>query len=164
MGAGAAIVHVHVRDPATGAAAYDVDLFKEASDRIRQSSVDVILNLTCGGNARFVPDPEDETRRAWHDGGAARESICANIEECRPDIASLDGTTSNQGDGGDEYVYLNTPMWPSPLATAAQITLASRHDRQRRQACGERPPGHRGCSDGNGTWRVSAKPTPSGAA
>ncbi|RWD77524.1 MAG: 3-keto-5-aminohexanoate cleavage protein, partial [Mesorhizobium sp.] len=107
--AGAAIVHVHVRDPATGAASYDVDLFKEASDRIRQSAVDVILNLTCGGNARFVPDPEDESRAALGTTVAPPEIRYAHIEACRPDIASLDVTTSNQGDGGDEYVYLNTP-------------------------------------------------------
>lgn len=107
--AGAAIVHVHVRDPATGAGSYDVDLFKEVSDRIRQSPVDVVLNLTCGGNARFVPDPQDESRAAPGTTVAPAEVRYAHIEACRPEICSLDVTTSNQGDGGDDYVYLNTP-------------------------------------------------------
>ena len=107
--AGAAIVHIHVRDPATGKAVYDPPLFREVSDRIRQAPVDVILNLTCGGLARFVPDPQDEARAGEGTTVAPPEVRYRHIEECLPDICSLDVTTSNQGDGAKDYVYLNTP-------------------------------------------------------
>ena len=106
--AGAAIVHVHVRDPDTGQGVYHPHLFKEVSDRIRQSPVDVVLNLTCGGLARFVPDPHDEAKAAPGTTVAPPEVRYRHIEECLPDICSLDVTTSNQGDGASEYVYLNT--------------------------------------------------------
>ncbi len=114
--AGAAIVHIHVRDPESGEASYDVALFEEVSDRIRQSSVDVVVNLTCGGNARFVPDPLDESRAAPGTTVALPEVRYAHIETCRPEIATLDVTTSNQSDGEDDYVYLNTPRTLRALA------------------------------------------------
>ena len=119
--AGAAIVHLHVRDPTTGAASYDVDLFWELTDRIRQSQVDVILNLTCGGNARFVPDPMDESRAVAGTTVAPAEVRCAHIIKCVPEIASLDVTTSNQNDGGDDYVYLNTPRTLRLLAEQFKV-------------------------------------------
>jgi len=106
--AGAAVVHVHVRDPGTSKAVYTPALFREVTDRIRQSSTDVVLNLTCGGNARFVPDPEDESRGGPGTTVAPPEVRYRHIEECLPDMCSLDLTTSNQGDGGNDYVYLNT--------------------------------------------------------
>ena len=106
--AGAAIVHVHVRDPDTGQGVYHPHLFREVSDRIRQSPVDVVLNLTCGGLARFVPDSQDEAKAALGTTVAPPEVRYRHIEECLPDICSLDVTTSNQSDGASEYVYLNT--------------------------------------------------------
>ncbi|RTZ77093.1 MAG: 3-keto-5-aminohexanoate cleavage protein, partial [SAR324 cluster bacterium] len=43
--AGAAIAHIHVRDPETGKGSRDPELFKEAVDRIRSSDTDVVINL-----------------------------------------------------------------------------------------------------------------------
>ena len=105
---GASVVHIHVRDPKTGEGVYETELFQETSDRIRQSSVDVILNLTCGGLARLVPDPKDESRAGPGTTVAPAEVRYRHVEVCMPDICSLDVTTSNQSDGGSEYVYLNT--------------------------------------------------------
>ena len=51
--AGAAIVHVHVRDPETGVPSRDLGLYREVTDRIRDSETDVILNLT-GGHAGML--------------------------------------------------------------------------------------------------------------
>lgn len=118
--AGAAIVHVHVRDPATGAASYDPHLFREVTDRLRSSGVDVILNLTCGGNARFVPDPVDESKAADGTTVAPPEVRFRHIEECLPDMCSLDVTTSNQSDGADDFVYLNTPRTLRAMARRFQ--------------------------------------------
>src|SRR5579871_2039946 len=60
--AGAAIVHIHVRDPATGVGSRDPGLFKEVVDRVRDSGAEVIINLTAGLGAFLLPDPHDESR------------------------------------------------------------------------------------------------------
>src|SRR5712672_2424740 len=57
--AGAAIVHVHVRDPQTTRPSMDLALYREVVDRIRASGTDVLINLTTGPGARFVPGDED---------------------------------------------------------------------------------------------------------
>ena len=52
-GAGAAVVHIHVRDPETGVGCRDPLLFREVVQRIRESGVDVVLNLTAGMGGDF---------------------------------------------------------------------------------------------------------------
>jgi uncharacterized protein (DUF849 family) len=106
--AGASIVHVHVRDPKTGATSRDPKLFRELVDRIRQSGEDVVLNVTCGGGALFLPDPENEGRALPESDIGSVENRVRHIRDCLPDICSLDVTTANQVDGDVEYVYLNT--------------------------------------------------------
>lgn len=106
--AGAAIAHVHVRDPETGRGCRRTPLFKEVCDRVRDSGVDVILNLTGGGGASFRPDPENEGRAAPGSDVASLDARMEHLELCRPEIASLDVNTSNQLDGANEFVYLNT--------------------------------------------------------
>lgn len=106
--AGASIVHIHVRDPKTGEGSRDPVLFKEVVDRIRQSGVDVVLNLTCGGGATFVPDPLDESRAGPGTDVASVAERTRHVQECLPEISSLDVTTGNQVEGKLEFVYLNT--------------------------------------------------------
>src|SRR5580698_4192039 len=57
--AGAAIVHLHVRDPVSGAPSRDSRLFREVVDRIRQVNKDVILNLTGGVGGDLMLGPAD---------------------------------------------------------------------------------------------------------
>ncbi len=57
--AGAAIVHIHVRDPETGAPSMELALYREVVERIRERNGDVILNLTTGAGGRFVPGEPD---------------------------------------------------------------------------------------------------------
>src|SRR3954453_6362009 len=57
--AGAAIVHIHVRDPKTTRPSMDPALYKEGVDRIRGSGSAVLITLTPGPGARFVPGDED---------------------------------------------------------------------------------------------------------
>jgi uncharacterized protein (DUF849 family) len=57
--AGAAIAHIHVRDPATGAPSMALALYREVVERIRASGVDVLINLTTGPGGRFVPSADD---------------------------------------------------------------------------------------------------------
>lgn len=105
--AGAAIVHIHTRDPETGIGNTDVKLFEEITDRIRQSPVDVVINLTCGGLAMFYPDPDDPVKAGPGTDVAPAHVRTEHIEACRPEICSLDVTTSNQVDSGKEVVYFN---------------------------------------------------------
>jgi uncharacterized protein (DUF849 family) len=106
--AGASVAHIHVRDPKTGAGSRDVALFKETVDRIRQRGTDIVLNLTAGLGAFFVPDPDDERRALPESDVIGAEERVRHLVECMPEIASLDVTTGNQVEGPLEFVYLNT--------------------------------------------------------
>lgn len=89
--AGAAVVHCHVRDPETGAPSRDVGMFREVTDRIRDSDTDVVLNLTAGmgGDIVFgdVENPMD-LNEAGTDMAGATERM-AHITECCPRFAPL---------------------------------------------------------------------------
>ena len=106
--AGAAIAHIHVRDPATGAAARNVEYYAEVVDRIRDSDTDVIINLTAGMGGDLVfgsveqplPPSEDGT-----DMAGATERL-AHVKELMPEICTLDCGTMNFGAG--DYVMTNT--------------------------------------------------------
>ncbi|OAJ56527.1 NADPH:quinone reductase [Paraburkholderia ginsengiterrae] len=106
--AGASVAHIHVRDPETGGGSRDPKLFKEVVDRVRQSGTDIVLNLTCGLGAFFLPDPEDEARGLPESDVIPVAERVRHLEECLPEIASLDITTGNQVEGKLEFVYLNT--------------------------------------------------------
>jgi len=106
--AGAAIVHLHVRNPETGEGSRDPRLFKEAVDRIRDAGSDVLINLTGGLGAFLMPDPADERKALPGSDVASVDERMEHLELCRPDLASLDITTGNQTEGPTEFVYLNT--------------------------------------------------------
>src|SRR5215468_3672615 len=57
--AGAAIVHIHVRDPKTTRPSMDLALYRETVERIRASGADVLINLTTGPGARFIPGADN---------------------------------------------------------------------------------------------------------
>ena len=107
--AGAAIVHCHVRDPQTGAPSRQPALYREVTDRIRASDVDVVLNLTAGMGGDIVfgsteaPFPVNE---AASDMIGATERI-AHIAACLPEICTLDCGTMNFAEA--DYVMTNTP-------------------------------------------------------
>lgn len=107
-GAGASVVHIHVRDPHTGKGSRDRAMFREVVDRVRSTGVDIVLNLTCGLGAYLLPDPEDETRPLPGSDVISAAERVRHIEENLPEICSLDLTTGNQVEGGEDYVYLNT--------------------------------------------------------
>ena len=52
--AGAAVVHIHVREPSTGKGSRKPEYFREVVERIRDSKVDVVLNLTTGMGGDLV--------------------------------------------------------------------------------------------------------------
>ena len=107
--AGAAVAHIHVRDPETGAPSRDVAHYREVVERVRESDTDVVLNLTAGmggdlvfGSAeRPLPLNEKET-----DMIGAEERL-AHVTELKPEICTLDCGTMNFALG--DYVMTNTP-------------------------------------------------------
>ena len=106
--AGAAVVHCHVRDPETGVPSRDPSLYRELTDRIRDSETDVILNLTTGmgGDMFFGPPSAPLPLQNETDMGSA-ESRMEPIADCLPEICTLDCGTMNFGEG--DYVMTNTP-------------------------------------------------------
>lgn len=106
--AGASVVHIHVRDPITGSNSRDPALFREVVERIRASGQDIVINLTCGHGALFFPDPLDESRGLPSSDVVSAAERMTHLEQCLPEIASLDITTGNQVEGQQEFVYLNT--------------------------------------------------------
>ena len=107
--AGAAIVHCHVRDPESGAPSRLRSLYREVTDRIRQSDTDMVLNLTAGMGGDLVFGPVDAPlplRDKATDMAGAAERV-AHIAECRPEICTLDCGTMNFAEA--DYVMTNTP-------------------------------------------------------
>jgi uncharacterized protein (DUF849 family) len=106
--AGAAIVHIHVRDPISGAPARHPDLYAEVVERIRDDGTDVVINLTAGMGGDLVlgsaerPLPLDE---AGTDLAGASERL-EHVKRLRPEICTLDCGTMNFGEG--DYVMTNT--------------------------------------------------------
>ncbi|MEB8389435.1 3-keto-5-aminohexanoate cleavage protein [Rhodobacteraceae bacterium KMM 6894] len=118
--AGASIVHLHVRDPETGKGCRNPALFQEVVERIRATGVDIVLNITCGAGAVFIPDPKDESRALPESDVACLADRVAHIEQLLPEIATIDVTTGNQIEGDLEYVYLNTTRTLRGLAKRFQ--------------------------------------------
>ncbi len=105
--AGAAVAHIHVRDPETGQGSRDPKLFKETVDRVRDSGTDVVINLTAGMGGDWVPDAENPAMPGPGTDMIAAEDRLIHVQECLPDICSLDCGTLNFGDG--DNIYISTP-------------------------------------------------------
>lgn len=106
--AGAAIVHCHVRDPETGAASRRVDLYREVTERIRESDTDVVINLTAGMGGDLVFGPPDAPlplKEAGTDMATAEERV-EHVAVCLPEICTLDCGTMNFAEA--DYVMTNT--------------------------------------------------------
>jgi uncharacterized protein (DUF849 family) len=106
--AGAAIVHCHVRDPETGKPSRRLEYYREVTDRIRASDVDVVLNLTCGmgGDIIFGDVENPMPVAAGTDMVGATERV-AHVAECLPEICTIDCGTMNFAEA--DYVMTNTP-------------------------------------------------------
>ncbi len=108
--AGAAVVHIHVRDPETGKGSRDPELFKETVDRIRSADVDVVINLTAGMGGDLVLGGA-ETPLPLNDAGtdmAGATERLVHVSNLLPEICTLDCGSMNFAAGGD-YVMTNTP-------------------------------------------------------
>ena len=106
--AGAAIAHIHVREPDSGKPSRRLELYREVVSRIRESNVDVIINLTTGmgGDLFLGPDEEPMNFSDNTDCVGIMERI-KHVEELLPEICSLDCGSFNYAEG--DYVYISTP-------------------------------------------------------
>jgi len=108
--AGAAVVHIHVRDPETGQGSRDVALYEAAVDQVRAADVDVVINLTAGMGGDLVlggPETPLPLDGPGTDMVGATERL-AHVAALRPEICTLDCGTMNFAAGGD-YVMAHTP-------------------------------------------------------
>ena len=112
--AGAAIVHIHVRNPQTTKPSMDNALYREVVERIRASGTDVLINLTTGPGARFSHDDADPTKPGPDSVLRSPEDRVRHVVELKPDICSLDMGSLNMGD----RVFVNTPKHLQAMAAA----------------------------------------------
>ena len=102
--AGAAVVHVHVRDPKTGLASRDPQLYREVVGRVRDSGTNVILNLTTGMGADWAPSEANPSVGTPESDIVGPMERIVHVDQLRPDICSLDVGSMNFGD----MVFVNT--------------------------------------------------------
>ncbi|MFQ3354478.1 MAG: hypothetical protein ACI8Y9_000207 [Paracoccaceae bacterium] len=106
--AGAAVVHCHVRDPETGAPSRKLEYYREVTERIRDSEVDVVLNLTAGmGGDMVFGGTENPLQLSNSTDMAGAEERVAHVADCLPEICTLDCGTMNFAEA--DYVMTNTP-------------------------------------------------------
>ncbi len=105
--AGAAIAHVHVRDPETGGISHDTEHFREVVERIRESDTDVVINLTAGGGGDLFLSDDDPTVAGSGTDIQTPEQRHEPVAELLPEICSLDCGSYNFADG----IYVDPAPW-----------------------------------------------------
>ncbi|CAN5693397.1 3-keto-5-aminohexanoate cleavage protein [soil metagenome] len=116
--AGAAVVHIHVRDPETGLPSMALELYEEVVKRIRDSGSDVLINLTTGAGARYRPDESDPTRASADSTMSSSARRVEHIVKLKPDICSLDVATMNF----PQYAFVNLPKQLEEMAEMIQAS------------------------------------------
>lgn len=118
--AGAAIAHIHVRDPDTGVPSRDLALYEEVVELVRQSGTDVVLNLTAGMGGDLTIGSVEQPLPLDPEGtdlaGATERLV--HVAKLLPEICTLDCGTMNFGEG--DYVMTNTPSMLCEMATQIQ--------------------------------------------
>jgi len=103
--AGAAIVHIHVREPDSGKPSMELGYYRDVVERIRAKNTQLILNITTGPGGRFVPSPDEPRIAAAGTTLMVPEKRVEHIAVLRPEICTIDLNTMNSG----KEVVINTP-------------------------------------------------------
>lgn len=103
--AGAAVVHIHVRNPETGAGSMEFKYYKEVVDRIRDDGTDVLINLTTGSGARITFDKDNPSVAGPGTVMKTARERVQHVVELKPDICSLDFNVMWMG----QSAMINTP-------------------------------------------------------
>jgi uncharacterized protein (DUF849 family) len=114
--AGAAIVHIHVRDPKTGRSSMELELYREVVARIRDSGSDVVINLTTGTGAQFVPGKEDPKVAGPGTEYVMPDVRARHVAALQPDICSLDFCTM----WFRTRAFINSPAHIAEIAKTAR--------------------------------------------
>jgi len=115
--AGAAVAHIHVRDPDTGQGSRDVELFRQAVELVRESDTDVIINTTAGMGGAWFPSADEPSVAGPGTDMIGPEQRLAHVEALQPEMCSLDCGTMNFG---DNEIYINTPEYLRTMAKLVQ--------------------------------------------
>ena len=97
--AGASILHIHVRNPENGRPSIKLDYYRETVDLIKKQNKDVLINLTTGPGAQYMPSDDVSIAAPGTLLLSAQERV-KHIEKIKPDLCSLDFNTMHQGNGG----------------------------------------------------------------
>ncbi|MGN6550954.1 MAG: 3-keto-5-aminohexanoate cleavage protein [Pararhizobium sp.] len=118
--AGAAVAHIHVRNPETAKGARDVALYEEVVSHIKASGVDMVLNLTAGMGGDLTLGSVEQPLPLAKDGTdmAGASERLAHVAKILPEICTLDCGTMNFGEG--DYVMTNTPAMLKAMAAKIQ--------------------------------------------
>jgi uncharacterized protein (DUF849 family) len=119
-GAGAAVCHIHVRDLETGGTSMELAHYREVVRLIRESGSDLVLNLTTGVGARYIPSREDPLIGGPGSTLTSPEIRVQHVVELKPEIFSLDIATMNFGG----HAVLNTPDHLRVMAVAGRAVGA----------------------------------------
>ncbi len=103
--AGAAVAHIHVRDPETGKASRKPEFYRETVERIRETGSNIVINVTAGMGGDFVPDEADPSRGGEGTDMASAQERIEHILELKPEICTLDCGSMNYADAA----YITTP-------------------------------------------------------
>lgn len=114
--AGAAITHIHVRDPKTGGLSHDIALYREVVERIREQDTDVVINITSGGGGDFIPSLETPDQGGPGTDIQTPEERHKPVGELLPELCTLDCGSLNFGD----QVYLGPTEWLKEQAKLIQ--------------------------------------------
>ena len=118
--AGAAVVHIHVRDPKTTKPSMDGAHYREVVERIRASGTDVLINLTTGPGARFNHDPNDPTKAGPDSTLRGPQERVRHVLNA-PDICSLDMGSLN----AQARVFINTDHLQTMASRSAREPACS---------------------------------------
>jgi uncharacterized protein (DUF849 family) len=114
--AGASIVHLHVRDPETGAPSMEFELYRQVVEDIRSSGCGVLINLTMGPGARIFPGAQDPLAFGPGTNFKAAKIRAEHVVALKPEICTLDIATMNF----HNYVMVNTPPHLVEMAEAVR--------------------------------------------
>ncbi len=88
--AGAAVAHIHVRDPKSGLPGRDLELYKETAKLIRGSDTDIVLNITTGMGGDLIPDKMNPAIAGPGSDMINPAERVQHIEAIKPEICTLD--------------------------------------------------------------------------
>jgi len=103
--AGAAICHIHVREPDTGKPSMKLEYYREVVQRIRRSDTDLVINLTAGPGGRFIPSDDEPAKAGPGTMLTTPEIRTEHVVELKPEICTLDLNTQWFGGGA----VINSP-------------------------------------------------------